>query len=1213
MTVHRRTIPLRRASVLIAGFFILLLFDGRSEPAKTGDAASAALEEAFGIDVRPFLDRNCIQCHNEDLATAGVRLDRLDAKLEDSTLHLWEIVERRVGDGSMPPEGVPEPSDEERQRMVGWVGRALEFARLRPVPKNGIVRRLTVAQYRNTLRELLHLRDNLTSALPPDAISEDGFVNNAATLDLSPLLMESYFRVAEDALDRAIVDPDLHPSIQRFRMELGESVNPNPIPDKLILGALSHLLDNEDFVVTQVPPSKPFVFEPFRMRTKFRFIEGYQGNATVRGWKEYDSIYHAVFACMRGSRGYPKGSPYETVPEGLLLRPAIPSDELFGIDSTYGPKANFKISLRELPDYGHFRVTVEAAKYDDALLLDSGTPTRSADEPGAVEILDPLGSQTVALRQGGVYQVDVYEGQRAPPPPADMSGLEESLAGHWPLDGETAARLEGGARFVGSPFGQAVALDGEDDWLVVSRGKDISVGEGDFTIAAWVRPSKLRNAGILARGAPEYVHGWYLDMPDNKGRLRLETTNRDTEPNGTVVSPEGVLRGGAWQHVAAVVRRGEDQARLYVNGYAVARGTIGPADLDNPELDLHLGRIPEGTQFPGGLDEVRLYRRALDEAEIQGLVEPGRSLAKPPLDRPQEVTLTLDGRQFTATLERPAVLAARFDAGDVRVELAHTGVKGIDRIVLTPLGSEDAVARRFLAFEKRVPRVGVHLGLRRDCGSTLAAVGPPQAVRGEKLSKHVFEGAIRDFPSPDVEKNNVNYLAGIREIGVRSEYTDGRDMPRLVLRSVEFEGPLYETWPPASHRSIFIEFDRKDDLPAYARAILRDFASRAFRRAATADEVSALMAVYEASFEDGGNFRESVRDALQVALTSPQFLFIVESSSTPEPEAIEDYELAPKLSYFLWNGPPDQRTLELADAGQLRHRLDEEVSRMIEDSKFERFVGQFASQWLSLDKLDVLEPDKERFPKLTYHARSHLRQEPVALLRHLFRNNLPARNLVESDFVLANEVVAGYYDMPDLTEGGFEFRPIRHERPELGGLLTQAAIMAGLSDGRESNPVKRGAWLARKIVAEPPDDPPPNVPDLEQSTEGLPLRERLELHRSQPGCMQCHLKIDPWGVPFEEFDAGGRLKDVRVDATSTLPDGTEVTGVEDLKAYLARDRIDQVAFSVLKHLTTYANGRSLAYSELDYLKRDVLGLRGSGYRMQDMLRYVVSSKLFLEK
>jgi hypothetical protein len=183
----------------------------------------------------------------------------------------------------------------------------------------------------------------------------------------------------------------------------------------------------------------------------------------------------------------------------------------------------------------------------------------------------------------------------------------------------------------------------------------------------------------------------------------------------------------------------------------------------------------------------------------------------------------------------------------------------------------------------------------------------------------------------------------------------------------------------------------------------------------------------------------------------------------------------------------------------------------------------------------------------------------------------------------------------------------------LGGVLTQAAVMAGLSDGRESNPVKRGAWIARKIIAEPPADPPPNVPALKEDTAGLTLRQRLEQHRNQSACQQCHSKIDPWGVAFEQFDAGGRLKPQPADARSKLPDGTEINGANDLKRYLGEDRIDQVAYSFLKHLMTYSTGRTLTYNELAYLKQDGLKLKANGYRMQDMIRYVVNSKVFLEK
>jgi hypothetical protein len=404
-----------------------------------------------------------------------------------------------------------------------------------------------------------------------------------------------------------------------------------------------------------------------------------------------------------------------------------------------------------------------------------------------------------------------------------------------------------------------------------------------------------------------------------------------------------------------------------------------------------------------------------------------------------------------------------------------------------------------------------------------------------------------------------------------------------------------------------------DQTPEAARKVIRDFTTRAFRRPVTVEEEKAFVGVYEKAAKGGLPFHDAVKDALQVVLISPQFLFLIENSRTPAAELLDNYELASKLSYFLWNGPPDATLLKLAASGELPKRLDAEVARMVADPRFSRFTGEFAAQWLSLDKFAVLEPDRKRFPQLTRDTRRELGQEPVRFLEHLFQHNLAARNLIVSDFVMANEVVAGYYGFADRTESGFRFAPILHGRRDLGGLLTQPAILAGLSDGRESNPVKRGAWLARKIVAEPPDDPPPNVPALKEDTKSLTLRERLERHRNQPGCAKCHTKVDPWGVPFEEFDAAGLFKTAKVDARSTLPDKTEVADFAALRKYLVDDRMDQVAFSVLKHLAIYATGRNLTYGELEFLRKDAVRLKADGYRMQDMIRYIVNSKMFLEK
>jgi mono/diheme cytochrome c family protein len=1171
------------------GFWALLFIAvaGIAVTARFVVAQPAALETSFDQTVKPFLNQNCVRCHNGDKMTSGVRVDQLDAKLDDRHLVLWETIREKIRDEEMPPADQPQPTAAERERMVKWITDALVIAKTRQPEKNGLIRRLTVAQYRNTLRELLLLDDNLTDGLPPDAVSKDGFLNNKETLQLSPLLTEAYFEIAEEALRRSIVDPKVKPTIQNFRLDFGTSINPKPIAEKLVLGAGSTLLPPEDFTVKELTPIKPFPFTPFFMQTKYRFIEGYQGNDTVRGWRDFDSIYHAVFADFRGSNGYPKGKAYGTVPQGLLLRPAIPNDETFSDDGTYGPKANFKIALRELPDDGRFRVTVTAAKYNDGLLLDSGTKEQT-ETPGSVTIRDRY--TPVTIKTAGIYQVHVYAPPAGVTATPDTLRLNDGLAASGPLNG----RVE-------SPFGKAVSLADDADSATIPHNHSMNVGAGDFTVAAWIQPSALRKAEIAGLG------GWKLGTSDNRGTLQFETSS------GSISSQPGAIRTGAWQHVAAVVRRGKNETRLYVNGFIVARGSTGPANLDSPKGDLRIGSL-----FRGELVDVRLYRRTISEAEIQGLILPGKQFATPPAERrgppqggrPQgprlpDVTLDLGDRQFTGSLQQSAFLAVRLEAGPLQVGAMLDGLKDAERIVLTPLAVTHEVSKRFLAFEKRSPRVGVHLGLRRDCGSSLVPVGPPQTVAGGLLTRYVFEGALRNFPNPEVEKDNVNYLAGVREIGVRSEYTDGRDIPRLLIRTVEFEGPFYDTWPPPSHKKIFVDSD--------ARTIIRQFATRAYRRPVTAAEEAVLVGVYSKATASGRSFQEGIKDALQVVLTSPQFLFLVENSRTPAPEPLDNYELASKLSYFLWNGPPDRQTLLLAANGTLRKQLDLETARMIGDSRFSQFLNDFASQWLSLDKFQVLEPERRRYPKLTRETRTQLKQEPVEFLRYLVRNNLPVKNLIQSDFIVANEVIANYYDLGDKTEKGFQFVAIPHGRPELGGVLTQAAVMAGLSDGRESNPVKRGAWLARKIIAEPPADPPPNVPALKEEAQNLTLRQRLEQHRNVPACLQCHQKIDPWGVAFEEFDAGGRLKTQPTDARSTLPDKTEVAGANDLKRYLADDRIDQVAFSFLKHLTIYATGRSLTYNELNYLKKDGLKLKAGGYRMKDMIRYVVNSEMFLEK
>ena len=966
-------------------------------------AAGGQLEARYRESVRPILEKYCVRCHGPEKKKSGVRVDILDASLDDKQLFLLKHMLKQLKEGSMPPKKELQPGVDERKVVLEWVGQVLRAGERKVRARNGSVRRLTVEQYHNTLRDLLGIEDLLAKALPADGVSKEGFRNNQDTLLLLPQMMETYFEVAEKALDLCLVDETKKPRIQCFRVELGKGVNKKPTADKLVLNG-PNLLPKADFLVRQVVPDKPFPFEPLAMKTKFRFIEGYQGNGTVRAWKDFEGIYHNVFAALNGkfTGGLNYGRSHVFVPEGLLLRPRSPETQN-GKPPAQGPSPSFSMPLRELPRSGMFQLTVEAARYDDGF-----QPSSHLREDGIGFELDVNGGKAASLEipAGGVYQLDVALG--------------------------------------GKPRDDVMTAD---------------IGQRTFS---------KRLKGKFAQG-----------------------------PGGEVLIP---------------------------------------------------------------------------------------------------------------------FLVARFAKGASPIKIGNGDGKNLRRVYVTPVSAESEAGRQFSAFEKRAPTVSAHIGVRTDVGPRSTRVDHLLAVPSATVERYSFRAPISSFPSPETEEGNANYLAGLWEIAIRSEPSGDRQVPRLLLKAVEFEGPFYETWPPRGHREIFIASERKGDPPAYAREVLGRFAARAFRRPASAKELDSLVGVWRESYGRKKDFQQGIKDALLVALTSPQFLFIVEESEGPQAEPLSGHELATKLSYFLWNTTPDRGLLELAETGKLGGAVSAEVDRLVADSRFLQFAGEFVSQWLSLDKFDVVSINRGAFPRLNRETRRELRKEPVQFVAHLIRGNLPLRNLISSDFIMANEVVESYYGIDGGDSQGFEFVPVRHGSKSLGGVLTQVAILSGLTDGHESNPVKRGAWLARKIIAEPPEPPPPNVPELGEKAKGKTLRERLEEHRNREGCAQCHQKIDPWGLPFEEFDAGGLLKRKKVDARSTLPDSTEVADANALKKYLSTDRIDQVAFSFLKHLGSYAVGRSLTFNELEYLKNEgkkALGI--GGYRMKDCIRFVIESPMFMEK
>ena len=972
------------------------------EKDRNSELVVAQLESQFRETVQPVLKRYCYRCHGAKKMKSGVRVDILDGSLEDKQLFLLKHVHKQLVDEAMPPEDERQPGMEERKMVTKWVAQALREGERKVRAKNGSVRRLTVAQYHNTLRDLLGVEDRLADLLPADGFSKEGFKNNGDTLLLMPRMMETYFEIAERALDLCLVDESRKPRIQCFRVELGSGVNKNPSADHVELEG-PRILPRADYWVHEVLPEKPFSFEPLAMRKKYRFNEGYKGNATVRGWRDFEGLHHSVFAAIIGkyTGGYNYGRTAHFVPEGLLLRPRSPETKN-GSTEVRGPAPTFSMPMRELPKSGILQVTVEAARYDDGYLPD----TRAPASEGRI-VVDIAGGKeaTVELPAAGIYQIDnVWTGQ-----------------------------------------------------------------PGDDVVTAYIGKRTFSK--------------------------RMKPFPPPPDPDGNLVGP---------------------------------------------------------------------------------------------------------------------ILVARFPGGPITIKVGCGNGRNLKEAWVTPVADDSEMARQLASFEKRVPHLSVHMGLRTDVGPRLSRFDVPKPVPSATVERYSFRAPVSSFASQDTEEDNPNYLSGLKEIGIRSEPTDDRQIPRALIRAIEFEGPYHETWPPRGHADIFFPSPRRDDPPAYAREVLERFATRAFRRPPTDGELESLLAVWRESKEQTGNFQRSIRNALLVVLTSPQFLYLTEDSAGPQAEPLSPHELAAKLSYFLWNTTPDENLQSLAESRKLRAAVPTEVDRLVADDRFAQFTGEFVHQWLSLDKFDVVNISWERMKKET---KRELRKEPIHFVTHLIRENLPLRNLLDSDFIVVNDVVAGYYGIGDRTEHGYAFAPVRHESETLGGVLTQVAILSGLTDGHESNPVKRGAWVARKIIAEPPEPPPPNVPDLpRENREKKTLRERLEQHRNQDGCMQCHEKIDPWGLPFEQFDGAGLFKKEKVDASTTLPDKTEIVDANALKKYLANDRIDQVAFSFLKHLASYSIGRSLTFNEIEYLKMEGRKALGpNGYRMKDCVRFVIESPLFMEK
>ena len=534
------------------------------------------------------------------------------------------------------------------------------------------------------------------------------------------------------------------------------------------------------------------------------------------------------------------------------------------------------------------------------------------------------------------------------------------------------------------------------------------------------------------------------------------------------------------------------------------------------------------------------------------------------------------------------------------------------------------------------PQMRVALGVRADVlapEKTLAEVDVTAAP--DEPQTFEFRGRIEDFPLPGHNPKYPGLQITIyngtdaKASNKKNEKPDPSE-PVIVIESVEFEGPLLESWPPPGHAKIFFASENSDDESRYARGVLQRFLSRAYRRPVDEEDVEPLMQVFARLRPQYESLQETMQEVLAMALISPEFLYLVEPRSEDNKrESLTGHELASRLSYFLWSTMPDERLFELAKSGKLTEPtvLAKEVERMLADERSRQFVRNFTCQWFDLPALDRIAVNPEFHPGFDDRLKADMRTETQLFFAEILDNDDSCLKLLNADFTMLNAPLAKHYGIDGPRGTAFE-RVALSPDDRRGGLLAQASFLLANSNGEDSHPIKRAVWLLDRLLDDPPAPPPPDVPELdpeEADLAGLPLKRQLEIHRTKQACNSCHRRIDPYGVSLENYDAVGRWRSAipavkgkkraasPIDATATLPDGTQVNGLDELKHFLLNQRRRQFAEAIVKRLLSYSLGRSLGLSDYEAIKNLTDRFEGGNYRLKNLIVAVVQSEPFQTK
>jgi hypothetical protein len=461
-------------------------------------------------------------------------------------------------------------------------------------------------------------------------------------------------------------------------------------------------------------------------------------------------------------------------------------------------------------------------------------------------------------------------------------------------------------------------------------------------------------------------------------------------------------------------------------------------------------------------------------------------------------------------------------------------------------------------------------------------------------------------------------------------HSQGRTMidqpgPFIAIRSFNIEGPVYESWPPQGHRTLFGDIDPAQPTPEKAATIAAHLAPKLFRRPVDDAAVAKYRALYE-TFAKTMKPDESLRGMLTAMLVSPRFLYYEEPPNGPDA-----YAIASRMSYFLWRSTPDDELLKAAADGSLLDATNRrtQAERMLADARSVRFVNDFTGQWLRVREVGVMKANADLYPEYDAELEAAMRGETEHFISEMFRSDLPLTNLIDSDWTMLNERLAKHYRIDGVV--GPDFRRVNLDKSQTvrGGLLTHASIHAVTSNGSTTSPVIRGTWVLEKFLGTPAPPPPPDVPAIQPVISGATtIKEQLAKHRDIANCASCHRKIDPPGFALENFDVIGGWRDhyralvePRPGARAKLSDGPPVDSTDEWEGVgrfasfqefreLVKKREDLVVQNLTHQLATFALGRVPGFADRQPLKDIATNVREKKSGMKSLVLDIVSSPVF---